>query len=75
MRSIEMRVETLRQIRRLLNIPAKAAAMDLNVSLQALYDYEKGARKLPIDLIIPMAELYDIEIEDIVRAALATVRG
>lgn len=59
----EKRANNLRKIRKDKNIKAKCIAEYLGVSPQYYYDLEKGRRRLNIDLIIQLADYFQVSID------------
>ena len=48
----------------------KEVAAVLGVSIQAISNYESGNRRLSIEQILPLAQLYDVTTEEIIDAAV-----
>ena len=57
------RLEDLREER---NWTQKAVASELHISQRAYSHYENGTRSMPIDILIKVADLYNVSIDYIV---------
>lgn len=57
------RLEDLREER---NWTQKAVASELHISQRAYSHYENGTRSMPIDILIKIADLYNVSIDYIV---------
>lgn len=66
---------TLRELRLQAGKSAVEAAKELRVTTQSVYRYEDGTRRLKIEHIPMLAMLYDVEIYEIVSAAILTVNS
>lgn len=61
---------TLRDLREQNKKTLADVAKALNVSVRSVSRYEQGARKISIDQVLVLAELYEESAEDIIRAQL-----
>lgn len=61
---------TLRDLRAQAGKRVKEVASALNVTSQALCQYEHGTRKINIDQVLILARLYDCTAEEVIEAQL-----
>lgn len=61
---------TLRDLREQNKKTLADVAKALNVSVRSVSRYEQGARKISIDQVLVLVELYEESAEDIIRAQL-----
>lgn len=66
---------TLRELRLQAGKTAVDAAKELSVTTQSMYRYEDGTRQLKLEQIPMLAKLYDVEIDEIVSAAILTLNS
>ena len=64
---------TLRDLRKLAGKTCAEVAEVLRVSERTVFRYEQGKRTVGIEQIIPLADLYEVFITDIVEAQLNTL--
>lgn len=72
--SMEQHKTTLRDLREQNGMTRAEVAKALGVSYQAISNYEAGRRSISVEQIIPLAELYDCNVEEIIMAQLESVR-
>lgn len=65
---------TLRQLREQAGLSRAEVAKALGVTVQSIFRYESGARRLAIDFVFPLAALYGEAAEDIIKAAVASIK-
>lgn len=65
---------TLRNLREQAGKTVKEVAEILNVSEREAYHYEQGYRKISIEQILPLCNLYDCSCEEIIDAQLASIQ-
>lgn len=53
----------MQEIRTLMGMNGAEVARRIGISKQALYNYEKGRREAPYDVLLKMAKLYGVSIE------------
>ena len=53
----------LQEIRTLMGMNGAEVARRIGISKQALYNYEKGRREAPYDVLLKMAKLYGVSLE------------
>ena len=58
---------TLQQIREDHGFTRHQAANRLGISCSALYFWERGRNYPPIDVIVSMSELYDVDIRELIN--------
>ena len=61
---------TLRDLREENQKSRAEIAQALGVTLRAVYNYEYGIRQINISQVLILAEIYDIDTETVIRAAL-----
>lgn len=61
---------TLRDLRKQANKSCAEVAKELGITPQAFYRYERGIRQISLEQIVQLAKIYDVEIADIVFAAI-----
>ena len=66
---------TLRDLRKASNKTAAEVATALGVTIQAVYNYERGIRLIDIYSIIPLARLFDVTAEEIIEAQINSQRA
>ena len=66
---------TLRDLRKASNKTAAEVATALGVTIQAVYNYERGIRLTDIYSIIPLARLFDVTAEEIIEAQINSQRA
>lgn len=66
---------TLRDLRKASNKAAAEVAAALGVTIQAVYNYERGIRLIDIYSIIPLARLFDVTAEEIIEAQINSQRA
>lgn len=64
----------LKDLRIQSNKSRKDAADILGVTIRAVAHYEAGRRRLAIDQILPLAQLYDVTAEELIESALNSCR-
>lgn len=65
---------TLRNLREQAEKTVKEVAEILNVSEREVYHYEQGYRKISIEQIKTLCNLYDCSCEEIIDAQLASIQ-
>ena len=63
-------MQTLRDLRKQAGKSCAEVAAQLNITPQALYRYERGAREINLEQVVQLAKVYDVTIEDVVCAQL-----
>lgn len=67
--------QTLRDLRRASKKTAAEVAEVLGITIQAVYNYERGIRLIDIYSIIPLARLFDVTAEEIIEAQINSQRA
>lgn len=67
--------QTLRDLRRASKKTAAEVAEALGITIQAVYNYERGIRLIDIYSIIPLARLFDVTAEEIIEAQINSQRA
>lgn len=62
--------ETLRDLRLQNKKTCAEAAQALGVANSSYYSYEQGVRRINIEQVLVLAELYDISAEEVIQAQL-----
>lgn len=65
---------TLRELRLQNKKTAAQVATALGVKLPTWYNYEQGFRRLNIEQIIPLAELFDVSEREVIEAQIDSVK-
>lgn len=65
---------TLKELRAQSGRTCAEVAERLAVTTQAMYRYENGDRRLNIEQVPTLSELYDVTVEELVSAAILTVQ-
>ena len=68
-------MQTLRDLRKQAGKTCAEVAEALNITPQAVYRYESGAREINLAQVIILAQIYDVSIEDVVLAQLNSQSG
>lgn len=63
----------LKELRKVAGLTAATVAKKLEIAVSTLYNYEQGVRTIDIYYIIPLAELYGVNVEDIIKAQLNSI--
>jgi transcriptional regulator with XRE-family HTH domain len=63
-------METLKDLRKQANKTAAEVATVLNVTENAIYNYESGIREINIRQVLLLAKLYDVTAEEVIEAQL-----
>lgn len=63
-------METLRDLRTQNKKTCAEVAQALGVTLRAYFRYEQGVRRIGLEQVLILAELYDVSAEEIIRAQL-----
>lgn len=66
---------TLKELRVSVGKSRAEVASKLNVTVQAVGQYERGFRRLGIEQVKPLSELYDVVIDELVDAAILTANS
>lgn len=66
--------ETLRDLRVQSKKTCAEVAQALNVREQTIYRYEKGERRISLEQVLILVELYDATAEEIIQAQLNSCR-
>jgi transcriptional regulator with XRE-family HTH domain len=66
---------TLKELRVSAGKSRAEVASKLNVTVQAVGQYERGFRRLGIEQVKPLSELYDVVIDELVDAAILTANS
>lgn len=61
---------TLKELRLSAGKSRKETAQHLNVTLTAVSNYESGIRKINIEQALKLAELFDVSVEEVIRAQI-----
>ncbi len=64
---------TLRELRLQNKKTAAQVATALGVKLSTWYNYEQGFRRLNIEQIIPLAELFDVSEREVIEAQIESI--
>ena len=64
---------TLKDLREQAGLSRAYVAGYMGVSVQALSNYESGIRRISLEQVLLLAQLYDYTAEDIIRAQLASI--
>ncbi len=62
-----MKMKGLKEIRRLKKISQVKLSMDLNISREAISNYENGRRSPDIDMLVKMADYFNVSIDYLIR--------
>ena len=65
-----MKKETLRELRERNKKTCAEVAQALGVANSSLYNYEQGTRRISLEYVIILAELYDVSEKEIIQAQL-----
>lgn len=65
---------TLRELRQLSGKNVKDVASVLKITSQALSNYESGIRRIDIEKVLTLSELYEVSEGEIIRAQLNSLR-
>ncbi|MBQ9729109.1 MAG: helix-turn-helix transcriptional regulator [Clostridia bacterium] len=65
-----MKEPTLKTLREQNNKTCAEVAQALNVTVQAVYRYEQGKRRISLEHVLILAELFDVSAEEIIRLQL-----
>lgn len=65
---------TLKELRAQSGKTCAEVASKLNVCERTISYYENGERRLSIEQVPTLSELYDVTVEELVRAAILTVQ-
>lgn len=63
-------MQTLKNLREQANLSVKKTAEYLNVSQNAIYNYESGIRQINIQQVLKLSQLFDVTAEEIIQAQL-----
>lgn len=66
--------ETLKDLRVQAKMTCKKVSQVLGVTEQAFYRYEKGERRISLEQVLTLAELYDCTEKEIIQAQLNSHR-
>lgn len=66
---------TLRELRQQSKKTAAQVAEVLGVTPRAVSNYEVGIRRLNIEQIIPLAELFDVSEREVIEAQITTIKN
>ncbi len=61
---------TLRGLRYQSGKTVSEIAEALNVTVTSFYRYEKGERRLPLEMVLKLSNLFNVTVEEIVTAAI-----
>lgn len=67
--------ETLKDLRTQAKMTCKNVSQVLQVSEQAFYRYEKGERRISLEQVLILAELYDCSEREVIEAQLNSHRS
>lgn len=65
---------TLKELRHINKKTAAEVAEKLGIAVSTLYNYEQGIRRVSIEQIIPLAELYDATEREVIEAQIESVK-
>lgn len=65
---------TLRDLRKASNKTAAEVAAALGVTINAVSNYECGIRRVDIEQVIVLAQLYDVSEREVIEAQLESIR-
>lgn len=63
----------LKELRQQSKKTAAEVAAALGVGLSTVYNYEQGIRRIGIDMVIPLAELFDVSEREVIEAQLESI--
>ena len=67
--------ETLKDLRTQNKKTCVEVAQALGVTIQTLYRYEQGTRRISLEQVLILAQLYDVSAEEVIQAQLNSVKG
>lgn len=67
--------ETLKDLRTQTKKTCVEVAQALGVTIQTLYRYEQGTRRISLEQVLILAQLYDVSAEEVIQAQLNRVKG
>lgn len=62
-----MKLKGLREIRRLKRMSQVKLSMDLNISREAISNYENGRRSPDVDMLVKMSDYFNVSIDYLIR--------
>ena len=69
-KEIDNGVTTLKDLREQAGLSVKEVAKLLGVEAQTLYRYEQGTRRISLEQVLRLAEVYDTSAEEVIKAQL-----
>lgn len=69
-----MKKETLRDLREQNKKTCAEVAQALGVTLRAYCRYEQGTRRMSLEQVLILADLYDVSAEEVIQAQLNSCR-
>ena len=63
-------METLKDLRIQSKKTCAEVAQELGVTIQAMYRYEKGTRRISLEQVVILANLYDVSEKEVIQAQL-----
>lgn len=69
-----MKKETLRDLREQSKKTCAEVAQALGVTLRAYCRYEQGTRRMSLEQVLILADLYDVSAEEVIQAQLNSCR-
>lgn len=67
-------MQTLRDLRKQSGKSCAEVAQELGVTTAAVRNYEQGIRTISIEKIKPLANLYDVSVEEIIDSQINTLK-
>lgn len=68
-------METLRSLRESANKTCTEVAQALGVTIQTLYRYENGTRRISLEHVLILAKMYSVSAEDIIAAQFSSCQN
>lgn len=66
--------QTLRDLRKQSGKSCAEVAVALCISVSAYYNYEQGIRKVSIEQVLILAQLFDVSAEEVIKAQINSLR-
>ena len=67
--------ETLKDLRTQNKKTCVEVAQALGVACSSYYNYEQGTRRISLEQVLILAQLYDVSAEEVIQAQLNSVKG
>lgn len=65
-----MKKETLRDLRESTKKTCAEVAQALGVTINAIYNYENGIRRISLEQVLALADVYEVSAGDVIKAQL-----